>query len=338
MNKSTAVLVGSAAAVAGLAYLSRVASATKRDTFPAETLAAQDATTSNAVIDLLRTNPNFVRLAAAETSGTMARDKEDELKLEAGIRMAVDKGVLKADVDPGPYQTIDVLGKSVEEVVREITRSLPKGGCVLVLVGLSGTGKGTTVARLAELLPDSTTWSNGNVFRSLTLLALKWCEAQGLPAFDAARALTPDNLRDFMSMLTFDKYNGKFDIRIQGLGVDALVSDICNTELKAPAVGKAIPTVANVTQGEVVKFVAEATAKMSAAGLTVLIEGREATVNHIPTPHRFALTLSDTAVIGQRRAAQRLMASAKKVFEAANVQEPKGEDIAAVLKMLVSYM
>ena len=45
------------------------------------------------------------------------------------------------------------------------------------------------------MLPRATTWSNGNVFRSLTLLAVKWCEAQGLPAFDAAKALTPANLQ-----------------------------------------------------------------------------------------------------------------------------------------------
>ena len=31
--------------------------------------------------------------------------------------------------------------------------------------GLSGTGKGTTVAKLSEKLPNVTCWSNGNVFR-----------------------------------------------------------------------------------------------------------------------------------------------------------------------------
>ena len=41
-------------------------------------------------------------------------------------------------------------------------------GCVLVLQGLSGTGKGTTVGKLANMLPKAVTWSNGNVFRSLT--------------------------------------------------------------------------------------------------------------------------------------------------------------------------
>ena len=38
---------------------------------------------------------------------------------------------------------------------------------------------------------------------------------------------------------------------------------------------------------------------MSAKGMNVLIEGREATVDHIATPHRFALTLSDPIIIGR---------------------------------------
>lgn len=51
---------------------------------------------------------------------------------------------------------------------------------VLVLVGLSGTGKGTTVDILKKKLPNTTSWSNGNVFRSLTLLAATFCTQQGI--------------------------------------------------------------------------------------------------------------------------------------------------------------
>jgi hypothetical protein len=46
---------------------------------------------------------------------------------------------------------------------------------------------------------------------------------------------------------------------------------------------------------------------MGEAGLVVLLEGREQTVNYVRTPHRFALVLSDESLIGKRRAAQRLM-------------------------------
>ena len=54
---------------------------------------------------------------------------------------------------------------------------------------LSGTGKGTTVDKLKALLPRAVSWSNGNVFRSITLLALAHCEQQRV-AFSQA-ALTP---------------------------------------------------------------------------------------------------------------------------------------------------
>ena len=49
----------------------------------------------------------------------------------------------------------------------------------MILVGLSGTGKGTTVELLKKKLPKAITWSNGNVFRALTLLVVTHCELEG---------------------------------------------------------------------------------------------------------------------------------------------------------------
>jgi len=301
-------------------------------------LSAQDASTSEAVIAALRGFAPFDALAAAEAADTAARDAADDAKLQAGVDVAVAKGVLPAGLVPAPYHAIAVEGRSTDAIVGEITARLPAGaGAVIVLVGLSGTGKGTTVARLAAVLPRAVTWSNGNVFRALTLLALKWCEAQGLPAFDAAAALTPANLAAFMGMLHFGaQADGAFDTRVEGLGVSALVSAIANTELKAPAVSRNIPTVAAVTQGEVVQFVARATALMAAAGCNVIIEGREATVNHIPTPFRFALTLDDPETIGRRRAAQRVMAAAAK--DLAGAAAPSDADIDAALRAHAAAM
>ena len=302
----------------------------------AAALRAQDATTSEAVIAQLRGAAAFDALAAAEAADTAARDRADDEKLQAGVDLAVAKGVLPAGLVPAPYHAIAVEGKTTDEITAEIIARLPAGeGAVIVLVGLSGTGKGTTVARLSAQLPRAVTWSNGNVFRALTLLAVKWCEARGLPAFAAAAALTPENLADFMGMLTFARVGEGFDTRISGLGVDALVADIANTELKAPAVARNIPTVANATQGEVVGFVARATRLMSDAGMNVIIEGREATVNHIPTSFRFALTLNDPATIGRRRAAQRVMAAAAKALGA---RDATPEEVDAALRDAVREM
>ena len=44
--------------------------------------------------------------------------------------------------------------------------------------------------------------------------------------------------------------------------------------------------------------------------LVVLLEGREQTVNYVRSPYRFELVLSHPELIGQRRAAQRIMALA----------------------------
>jgi len=130
-----------------------------------------------------------------------------------------------------------------------------------------------------------------------------------------------------MTMLSFGEFNGQFDTRIHGLGLDLLISEVQNTVLKEPKVSKNIPTVAEVTQGEVILFAAEAIKIMSEGGVTILLEGREQTVNYVRTPLRFTLTLSDETLIGKRRAAQRLMAAALKSLEA----DASDEDIKNVL-------
>merc|ERR1712194_559035 len=115
------------------------------------------------------------------------------------------------------------------------------------------------------------------------------------------------------------------DIRINGLGLDVKVSEVCNTLLKEPMVAKNIPTVAKETQGEVVKFAGDAVQKIGESGTIVLLEGREQTLNFIPSPYRFCLTMSDPLIIGERRAAQRIAADA-----AGKLKE--GDDAAEVVK------
>eukprot|EP00039_Didymoeca_costata_P007878 m.104793 g.104793 ORF g.104793 m.104793 type:complete len:344 (+) comp13857_c0_seq1:81-1112(+) len=272
-------------------------------------LQQSDSVTSNALVNRLRENQLFIEFSQREGAAILQRDNEDAEKLAKGIEISIKNGVLKK-ITPAPYYKVDVLGKSADEVAAEIQGQLPEGfkGGVLVLVGLSGTGKGTTVDVLKKKLPNATTWSNGNVFRSLTLLAATYSE-QNFGQFNP-KVLTPENIAAFMKMITFGKFNGKFDIHINGLGLDLYVSQVANTVLKGPLVGKNIPTVAEVTQGEVVQFASQACKEMGEAGFSVLLEGREQTVNYIETQHRFELTMSDSSLIGMRRAAQRINAKA----------------------------
>ena len=317
----------------------------------------------------------------------------------------------------------------------------------------AGTGKGTTVAEIVSRVPNGVAWSNGNVFRCLTLLALTWqrqrehaekkradwLSKQQLaaplsssstssasssskspssksssssnkkggtkkkpphgrskhPAPNAseqrartnahrgrkgdaaatttmleAAALTHENIDMFMGMLEFGRFpsksaqqletdaavasapsssssssssvppatsktaapdpsgtaggtgetggacgGGRFDVRIKGLGLDDLCSDIEHTALKSAAVAANVPAVARASQGHVVKFAAAAVAAMAAAdngngkgghgggakghfggkgghggGKCVVLEGRQATVDYVQSQHRFELT------------------------------------------------
>merc|ERR1719478_1774056 len=219
--------------------------------------------------------------------------------------MAVAKGVVPAEPPVEPVCTIDVLGMSADAVAARIVKELgdaPNKGCVLILQGLSGTGKGTTVAKLKEKLPKAQTWSNGNIFRSITLLAVTWAEKEGKTLDDA---MAPEKLKEFCAMLEFNKFGDSdtFDVKIEGLDMKYFVNEVEKTVLKDSKVAKNIPTVAEVTQGECVVFVSDALAKMSAAGINVLVEGREQTLNHLRTPHRFELVLDDNSIIGKRQAA-----------------------------------
>jgi len=125
------------------------------------------------------------------------------------------------------------------------------------------------------------------------------------------KALTMDNITEWMSMLQFEKDADKWDTTIKGMGLHYKVNDVQNTLLKSPAVSKILPTVAKATQGQVVLYASDAISKMvqGEKDLVVLLEGRMQTVNYVTSPYRFVLKLKNQEVIGQRRAAQRIMGS-----------------------------
>merc|ERR1719486_314725 len=147
-------------------------------------LERSDDSTSNAIIQAFDQDAMFSTFSQQEMDGILGRDAGDAEKLAAGIRKAVAKAVVEAEPPVEPTTKINVAGKSADTVAAEITSKLGSAastGCVLVLQGLSGTGKGTTVAKLQEVLPKCVSWSNGNVFRSITLLSVTYCESKGIP-------------------------------------------------------------------------------------------------------------------------------------------------------------
>lgn len=272
-------------------------------------LKQQDDKTSSLTCRLLDGNADFKTLSESEGALIVRRDAEDEAKLKVGIDIAVNKGVLPKESPAGPTTRIDVVGKTADAVAAELLSGCgdKREGLVIVLTGLSGTGKGTTVKKLTSQLEKCQIWSNGNVFRSITHLVQQDCKKANTP-FDGS-VLTAEKLAATIKRLKFEQIatmNNEYHLTIDG----EPICHIENTALKTPEVSKSVPLVAEQTQGEVVTFAAGAVAILQAAGFNIILEGRAQTLNYIPTPHRFELAIDDLKLLGQRRAAQLVMAQA----------------------------
>ncbi|KPI89994.1 hypothetical protein ABL78_0854 [Leptomonas seymouri] len=270
-------------------------------------LRQQDDVCSSCVLALLKDNAKFRNLSEGEGRGIIQRDNEDAEKLSDGIRISIRKGILSGQPDVSPVTKVNVVGLTAQEVTDKIIKELPSlSGNVIIIQGLSGTGKGTTVDKLKHALPKCVTWSNGNVFRSYTYLCNEMLQARGKEI--TAESLTDDLLADVEKRVSFVKCDdGTFQTMLDG---KTRVADVQNTILKTPLISAKVPTVAQQMQGEVIRFGASAVKMLSADGYNVILEGRSQTLDYIPTPLRFELVIPEVGVLGQRRAAQRVMAKA----------------------------
>lgn len=106
-------------------------------------LQQQDSKTTSAIIKILNQNKTFITFGESEAQDIIDRDNEDGVKLQAGINYAIKKGVLPELETPPVYKSIDVIGKSPDDICKIIVRdmgSAASNGGVVVLCGLSGTG------------------------------------------------------------------------------------------------------------------------------------------------------------------------------------------------------
>lgn len=285
--------------------------APKRVSF--EDLKRADDRTTDAIIALFGGDERFEYASAVSTRLTQERDALDADKLSKGIAHSVSRGVLEKYPPVEPVSKINVTGKTADQVADEIiTLCGPddaSAGRVIVITGLSGTGKGSTTAKLAAKLPRSMTWSNGNLFRCLTALAVAANGSDGVP-LDTLNEL---NVASWMKCISFvrNPTTAAYDLLVNGYGLSFYCSEAANTLLKAPPVAKALPFVAEVTQGDVIQAAGAALEMLRRDGYNVLVEGRAQTLDYIRSPFRFELVLEDAAVIGRRQVALRCMGSAR---------------------------
>jgi len=127
-----------------------------------EVLQKQNASTSNAIISLYESSPDFIRVAKVEGESILKRDQEDAEKLQVGIDYSKEKGVIDPNFVPEPYVSIDVLGKSPEDVSDTIieyvaaqTKKTENSGTVIVICGLSGTGKVSLYTKSSQFVVKS---------------------------------------------------------------------------------------------------------------------------------------------------------------------------------------
>lgn len=274
-----------------------------------ELLLRKDDTSSCAILSIFENDTLFKMMARKEGINIMQRDAADDEKLARGVQRSVQKNLLPVCPHPTTARPIDVHGRSAYEVAKEIVSCLPKkGGNIIVIQGLSGTGKGTTVEKLRSMLPKCIAWSNGNVFRCYTHLVLEALEKQGKDISTEILVNDPSILKDAINRVKFKMDSDtEYDIVIDGT---TRVKSIENTLLKTPQVSKAVPIVAELTQGEVILLGQDAASKLSSAGFNTILEGRAQTLQYIDTKNRFELKVPDITLLGARRVAQIVIARA----------------------------
>lgn len=257
------------------------------------------------IITSLSELPLFSKLSQLELRALLLRDQKDRQTLEAGVEYSITQRHLESLAAIPSYTPIIVDGKSVgtiaEEIVGKIEQDGGLNGNPLIISGLSGVGKGATVNKLREIIPESVVWSNGTIFRLLA-----WHYLQKYPSVKL------EEMGDISSVLL-----GSTEIHINSRQIDILLQDgngnrvplsAIQKDLRSTAVEAFVPEIAGVTQGPVINFTNRNITNLATDGFHPIIEGRVPSTHYVGTnnAHRFELVMQDETVLGERRAAQKV--------------------------------
>ncbi len=257
----------------------------------------EPAVRSEWVISRLRRNSDFEDLCLEVESELLARDQADEVLLATGVEYAMQNGELPAKPAEISWTQLSIDGKNPDEVAREVdalAHRYTKEVRVIAISGMSGVGKGTTVAALTRLDPWYTSWSNGDVFRFIAWLVQKSGENAGeTSVLEAAVRRIGQHLQ----------------VR-PGVGVMHAVdgvarAEVADSELRGAEISAVVPLVARFAQGIVIRLLQSALAS-APLGSIILIEGRRTTLQFAKPDLGVELVCTDRSVLSIRRAGQRI--------------------------------
>lgn len=267
------------------------------------------------IVQYFQDDSSFLQLSNVEACKLKKRDENDGVSLKKGINIGIKKGLLPSVKVKSKAIPIFIDNKTSVMVAQDIISHLhldkQSGGQLITIQGLSGVGKGTTAKRLMEAIPNTVIWSNGNGFRILTLLTNAYAKRKGIPLKKVVQS------KGFISAL-FDsitvEYTKKgYEICLDEYGVKSFVSDIVNTRLQDKEITGNVPVVARRAQGEMICFTNRCVENLRNHNLNIVIEGRKETLQYLLTENRFELQIINQKELGKRRAAQRILAEAKRL-------------------------
>lgn len=296
---------------------------------------------TNHIISRLKHDNRFKQLSRYELESIQCRDKEDADKIKSGIEYSINKNYISPIGKLPQYCPIIADNKTTEEICSDIQKQLKKTNGKkepLILVGLSGTGKGTTAKALHQHIKQSLLWSNGNIFR-----IIYWqCLDRGITKNKYQQGKITDEDIDATILKILDKVsvqivNEKIDIICTTHdGKNYHIHEIENSILKDPSVESMVEFLAGKTQGHVINFARKSVDTLSKKSMMIL-EGRKETLNFIPSNNRFELVIRDQSVLGMRRAAQKIADQIED--DILNIEDKKLEQIALEIceKLLDKY-
>jgi len=258
------------------------------------------AETTNTIIELLQGNPAFLKIARMEGELLVQRDREDEEKLQKGVEYSLKSGILKTSKNQNPWNQVDAKGKTPEEIYQEIRRALPEDlkGETLLVCGESGVGKGTLVSLMVDKNPEALQWSNGDIFRLYVyLLTALYPEKE-----KALTGLSQEEIQEVRRRISIEDNQVFYTWE----GEKVPLNRVKNSDLKTSRINSLLPSFAYYLQGEVINF----TNDYIHGNRTrfVILEGRKTTLDYIDSDSQFELIHSDKDLLGQRRAAQKVLA------------------------------